>query len=145
MPLDLVEKLEVELEVVAPGGGWIVGAEGRVGSIGAQQRGQLDHRPSPAPAGRRRCPGRRADVPQRIAVLAVERRPVPRGHAAGARGRAREISTAAKALRWGSDCATPWGDDTVGDRLGDELRGISLLHHQGSKDDTNRAGAFGLC
>jgi len=84
MPLDLVEKLEVELEVVAPGGGGIVGAEGRVGSIGAQQRGQLDHRPSPAPAGRRRCPGRRADVPQRIAVLAVERRPVPRRHAAGA-------------------------------------------------------------
>jgi len=73
--------------VVAPGGGGVVRAEGRVGAVGAQQRGHLDHRPaaaaSPAPAGRRRRPGRRADVAQRVAVLAVERRPVPRRHGGG--------------------------------------------------------------
>jgi hypothetical protein len=71
---------------VAPGAGGVVGAEGRVGAVGAQQRGHLDHRPaaaSPAPAGRRRRPGRRADVAQRVAILAVERRPVPRRHGGG--------------------------------------------------------------
>ena len=74
---------------MAPGGGGVVRAEGRVGAVGAQQRGHLDHRPaataasSPARAGRRRRPGRRADVAQRVAVLAVERRPVPRRHSGG--------------------------------------------------------------
>ena len=96
--------------MVAPGARGVLGAEGRVGAVGAQKRGHLDHRPSPARAParagrRRRRPRRRADVPQRVAVLAVERRPIPRRHAAGARGRARararEISTAKALLMWG--------------------------------------------
>jgi hypothetical protein len=69
---------------VAPGAGGVVGSEGRVVAIRAQQRGHLDHRSAAAPrsSGRRRCSGGRADVPQRVAVLAVERRPVPRRHGA---------------------------------------------------------------
>jgi hypothetical protein len=65
---------------VAPGAGGVVGAEGGVGAVGTQQRGHLDHRAAAAS----RSSGRRADVPQRVAVLAVERRAVPRRH--GARG-----------------------------------------------------------
>jgi hypothetical protein len=85
--------------VVAPGGGGVVGAEGRVGAVGAQERGHLDYRPSPAAAaaGRRRRPGRRADVPQRVAVLAVERRPVARRHAAAG---ARDLNGRGEASRW---------------------------------------------
>lgn len=83
--------------MVAPGGGGVFDAEGRVGPVGAQQRGHLDHRPSPAPAGRRRRPGRCADVPQRVAVLAVERRPVARRHAAAG---ARDLNGRGEASRW---------------------------------------------
>jgi hypothetical protein len=68
---------------VAPGAGGVVGAEGGVGAVGTQQRGHLDHRAAAAAAASRSS-GRRADVPQRVAVLAVERRAVPRRH--GARG-----------------------------------------------------------
>jgi hypothetical protein len=111
--------------VVAPGGGGVFDAEGRVGPVGAQQRGHLDHRPSPAPAGRRRRPGRCADVPQRVAVLAVERRAVPRRHASGrraraARGRAGGMSMA-EALRRGPENLVQFG-------LVEFLRQLQQLH-----------------